>query len=137
IFSAAGEALFDSDWRDGNVFDWAIDLQGALVAGEPYRCVASVKDLDGQITEKEATMIVHDGAVSLEQRAAAGGIAIIGAEENGPKITLLAHDGQNGAVVSTAGDLSFRFGNFLAGKDTEAMRLTPDGRLTVKSILFS
>ena len=137
IFSAAGNALFDSAWRDGNVLDWTIELPGQPLTGESYRCVVTVKDLDGQATEKEATMIAHEGAFSFEQRVAPGGITIIGADDAGPKITLLAHDGEKGAVVTTAGDLSFRFGNFLAGKDSEGMRLTPDGRLTVTSILFS
>src|SRR5262249_32002214 len=46
-------------------------------------------------------------------------------------ITQLALEGTNGAVVSTSGDLSFRFGDFLAGQDTERMRLTAEGKLGI------
>jgi polyhydroxyalkanoate synthesis regulator phasin len=90
-----------------------------------------VSDLEGQVTQREATFTAHEGQVSIEPRAGAEGLTIISAGGNGPKITMLAHDGENGAIVSTSGDLSFRFGNFLAGKDSERMRLTAEGKLGI------
>ncbi len=131
ILSPTGEALFDSAWRDGNVLDWPIEAPGQPLTSGSYRCVVTVKDLDGQVAEKEATLIAQGGQVSIERRPGAEALTIVGADENGPKITLLAHDGEKGAVVSTAGDLSFRFGNFLAGKDSERMRLTAEGNLGI------
>lgn len=128
ILSLSGDSLFDSAWKDGNVLDWS---PGQPIANGSYRCVVAVKDLEGQVTQKEATVIAQGGQLVIEQRAGAEGLTIVGPDENGPKITLLVHDGANGAIVSTSGDLSFRFGNFLAGKESERMRLTADGNLGI------
>src|SRR5205085_9979301 len=46
-------------------------------------------------------------------------------------VILTAHDGSTGQVVSTRGGLTFRAGDFFAGKDKELMRLTPEGDLGV------
>ena len=116
ILSMTGETLFDSTWKDGNVLDWPA---GKLADGS-YRYSVMVKDLDGQVAQKESALLARAGQITIEPGA-----------ENEMKITLLAHDGANGAVVSTSGDLSFRFGNFLAGKDNERMRLTADGNLGI------
>jgi hypothetical protein len=45
--------------------------------------------------------------------------------------TVLAHDGEKGRLVSGSGGLSFRAGDFFAGKDVERMRLTPEGNLGI------
>jgi hypothetical protein len=108
IFSPDGSPLFDSDWKDGNVLDWPAD--NALASG-PYRCLAMVREMDGRVTQKE---------FSIEQ-----------SDDAGLKVMLLVHDGFNGSVVSTSGDLVFRFGNFLAAKDGERMRLTAEGNLGI------
>ncbi|HEY3054178.1 MAG TPA: tail fiber domain-containing protein, partial [Thermoanaerobaculia bacterium] len=99
---------------------------------------------EGNVTHKEAAIFAQGGRVSIEQRADSDALTVLGTDENGPKITLLAHDGTHGSVVSTNGDLTFRFGNFLAGKDVERMRLTAEGDLHVdglirasKGIMFS
>ncbi len=131
ILSESGDPVFDSTWRDGNVFDWAIETPGQPLTGGSYRCVVMAKDLEGRVTRKEATVIAQGGQVSIERRAGVGGLTLAGPGESGPKITALTHDGTNGAIVSTGGDLSFRFGNFLAGKDAERMRLTSDGKLGI------
>ncbi len=128
ILSTSGDSLFDSAWKDGNVLDWS---PGQPMANGSYRCVVAVRDLEGQVTQKEATVIAEGGQLVIEQRAGAEGLTIVGPDEKGPKITLLVHDGANGAIVSTSGDLSFRFGNFLAGKESERMRLTADGNLGI------
>jgi hypothetical protein len=131
IASASGETLFDSAWKDGNVFDWPMETPGQPLANGLYRCVVMVSDLQGRVTQKEATFAAHDGQVSIESRAGTDGLTIVGAGENGPKITMLAHDEKNGAIVNTSGDLVFRFGKFFAGSDTEKMRLTAEGSLGI------
>lgn len=131
IIPATGDALFDSGWRDGNVLDWPVDTPEEPVASGSYRCVVMAKDLDGQVTEKDAILVARGGQVSIEPRDGAGGLTVVRSDESGAKITFLAHDGANGAVVNTGGDLSFRFGNFLAGKDSERMRLTAGGALGI------
>jgi endosialidase-like protein len=117
IRSITGEALFDSAWKDGNVLDWPIES----LADGSYRCTVTIKDLDGQVMQKETALLVRAGEIVIEP----------GADNENYKVTLLAHDGANGAIVSTSGDLSFRFGDFLAGKDSERMRLTAEGNLGV------
>ena len=136
ILSPGGDAFFDSAWRDGNVLDWQIERTDEPLTSGTYRCVITVRDIDGQITERVATLIAQNGQVSMEQRAG-DGLTIVGSDENGPKVTLLAHDDTNGAIVSTSGDLSFRFGNFLAGKDSERMRLNANGELTVDGVIHA
>jgi hypothetical protein len=128
ITSATGDPLFDSAWKDGNVFDWPIESLGQPLANGSYRCVVMVKDIDGQVTRKEAVLTAEAGQVSIESRGNEG-LTIVGA--GGPKITMVAHDEKNGAIVNTSGDLSFRFGEFFAGKDSERMRLTAEGNLGI------
>lgn len=134
IVSDSGEVLFDSAWKDGNVLDWeSAGNQGEPLAAGSYRCVIEVMDLRGTVTETDAALSTDGQRVSLDPAASGSdGLAILGSEGDvGPKMTLLAHDGANGTIVSTSGDLSFRFGNFLAAKDIERMRLTADGELRV------
>ena len=136
IFGPSGEPLFDSTWKDGNVLDWPGDAAHPL-AGGSYRCVIMVKDLDGQITEKQATLNAQNGRYSIETHGRADGLTVVGPDENPPKITLLAHDGVTGSVVSTSGDLSFRFGDFLSGKDVERMRVSAGGDLFVDGVIHA
>jgi len=131
ILSAAGDTLFDSAWRDGNFLDWPVDSASEPLTSGSYRCVVMVKDLNGQVTERKASLVARGGELSMEQRDAADAVTIVGADASPLKITLLAHDGTSGSVVSTSGDLIFRFGNFLAGKDSERMRLTAEGALGI------
>src|ERR1700741_2852959 len=64
ILLANGDALFDSAWKDGNVLDWP---SGRLADGT-YHCVVLVKDLEGNVTEKESELIARDGRVAVEER---------------------------------------------------------------------
>ena len=117
IFSAGSDPLFDSGWKDGSVFDWQIEQLATGV----YRCVVMVKDLDGQMSRKDALLNAEADHIAIEP----------GAGESTPKITLLAHDEKSGAIVNTSGDLTFRFGDFFARKDKERMRLTAEGNLGI------
>jgi endosialidase-like protein len=126
MISSAGELLFDSDWSDGNVFDWPV---GNLASG-PIRCIVMARDLEGRVTRREAAITSREGHVSIEP-GAADGITLAGVSKSVPKITVLTHDQTSGAIVSTDGDLSFRFGDVLAARDTERMRLTAGGKLGI------
>jgi hypothetical protein len=101
ILSIDGGVVFDSAWRDGNVFDWPAEGAVNTLVNGSYRCLVTVRDLDGKVTEKEATVTSRDGRLSMEGPS----------DASGAKVTLLAHDGSNGMIVSTAGDLSFRNGS--------------------------
>ncbi len=131
IFSAGGAAIFDSSWKDGDLLDWTVESQGHPLASGTYRCLVMVKDLDGRVSQREATLIAQGGKVSFDPSGGNGGLTIVAGNEAPAKITVLAHDGANGSIVSTGGDLSFRFGNFLAGQDSERMRLTSEGKLGI------
>src|SRR5438045_1604163 len=119
IVASSGEAVFDSAWRDGNVFEWTIESPDHPLTNGPYRCTVTVRNLDGQTTLREAILTAQDGKVSIE------------GPTGDPKITLPVHDEKNGAIVNTSGDLIFRFGKFFVGKDSEKMRLTADGNLGI------
>ncbi|HYS55418.1 MAG TPA: tail fiber domain-containing protein [Thermoanaerobaculia bacterium] len=120
ILFPSGDVLFDSEWKDGNVFDWPADS----LADGAYRCVVMVRDLEGNVAQKESAITAQSGKVSVEDRAAPE-----------PKVTLLAHDGANGEIVSTSGDLKFSFGDFLAGREKERMRLTAEGDLHIEGTI--
>ena len=142
IIGDDGGVLYDSSWKDGNVLDWgSVDSQGQqLLPPGSYRCVIDVKDLQGSVSGKEAVLVTRGQRATLEPSAggASEGLAIIGPDgSTGPKLTLLAHDGKDGAVVSTSGDLSFRFGDFLRGTDDERMRLTSNGDLQLNGVLHA
>ncbi|HEY3053627.1 MAG TPA: hypothetical protein VGK04_09600, partial [Thermoanaerobaculia bacterium] len=91
ILSVNGDSLFDSSWKDGNVLDWPIDSLSQSLANGSYRCVVMVKDVEGNVTHKEAAIFAQGGRVSIEQRADSDALTVLGTDENGPKITLLAH----------------------------------------------
>jgi hypothetical protein len=116
VVTVSNETTFDSGWHDGNVLDWPT----ANVTSGAYRCIISVSDLDGVVTSKEMTMTADAGTVHVEQNAA-----------EPPKITLVVNDGTSGSIVTSAGDLTFRFGNFLTAEDQERMRVTADGRVGI------
>jgi endosialidase-like protein len=107
VASSAGAVVFDSGWRDGSVFDLPTDVSQRIASGS-YRTVVMVKDVDGRVTERD-----------------------LGSQGTGPRLAFVAHDGTNGLVVSTGGDLAFRLGDFAGGKDAERMRLTADGRVGI------
>ncbi len=113
VTNAGGETVFDSDWREGNLFDWSPDLP--LLDGN-YRSTITTRDVDGRAWTSESTFSVQNGETRFDPPAASE-----------PKMTTLTHDGQNGAIVTTAGDLSFRFGDLLKRGDVERMRLTHEG----------
>jgi hypothetical protein len=145
VFSAAGERLFDSDFKPGNLLDWHLqDQQGQRLAEGAYRCVVTTKNLAGQTSQKHGLVLLQADQVTLQapgpdaqaiQAANAlptlgqsDSLTLLGKESLLP-LTLLAHDGEQGRVLSGRGGLSFRTGDFFAGKDQEQMRLTADGKL--------
>ena len=121
ILSAAGEMVAESDWSDGNLAEWNAS---ALPTGS-YRCIVGFREFDGAISSTNATLVVTDTSVSVAEIAAPAA----------PKITVVAHDGEKASIISSSGDLSFRFGDVLAGTDAERMRLTSDGDLDVTGVI--
>src|SRR5438128_4832320 len=110
-----GTLLYDSDWKSGNILDVS-----ALPYGS-YQLRISSRDLDGRVVERLTTLQVAPDRMTIDPVL-----------PDDLKLTTTAHDGATGQIITTSGDLSFRFGDYLNKKDTEAMRLSPEGNLEVK-----
>src|SRR5439155_10178749 len=133
--------------RGGNVLDWRLqDGQGQPLADESYVCVVTVKSVSGRITERIGSVIIEKGRPSVQPvetaqltRQQAEAIGPIEAnvslralrDDEPPTPTVLAHNGEDGQITRGKGALSFRIGDFFRGKDTEQMRLTPEGNLGI------
>src|SRR5438093_994987 len=114
-----GALVYDSPWKDGNLLDWSV----ATLPYGSYAVRIFTRDLEGRTAEKQATL-----------RAAPQGVSIDGAAGN-LKLTTTLHDSETGQLVTTSGDLSFRFGDFLNRKDVEVMRLSAQGDLDVAGLI--
>src|SRR2546421_8432899 len=73
ILTLADQSIFDSGWKDGNVLDWPA---AQSLADGSYRCTITVKDLDGQLRQKEAALFVQGGRIAIDP----------GTENGDPKI---------------------------------------------------
>src|SRR2546427_6650759 len=127
VLYPGGTALYDSDWKSGNI----LDLSGLPIGSYQLRIFS--RDLDGKLSQKETTLQVSPDRITIDPPL-----------PEDVKLTTTAHDGITGQIITTSGDLSFRFGDYLNHRDTEAMRLSPEGNLEVKGwiragkgILFS
>lgn len=130
LTSVAGERLYDSGWRDGNVLDWALsDAGGHRLAGGSYRCTVTVRELGGRVITRRAGIDLNGGSISIDP--AAGDGVVVSVPPSQAKVTIVAHTGEAGVIASTSGDLSFRTGDFLSGTDQERLRVTAGGRLGI------
>src|SRR2546423_364825 len=115
VLYPSGTPLYDSDWKSGNIVDLSSLPYGS------YELRISSRDLEGKITERVTSLRVSADRTTIDP-----------ALPDDLKLTMTAHDGTTGQIITTSGDLSFRFGDYLNKKDSEAMRLSPDGNLEVK-----
>lgn len=145
VYDASGRPVLDTGFLAGNVRDWDLkDSHGAALADGSYTCVVTVRELSGRLSFKQGVLAVNGGRAAVAMGEAAQSevevdegksLTATRTQESEPSaMTLTAHDGRAGQVVSTRGALSFRLGDFFAGKDREAMRLTEKG-LTVAGAL--
>jgi hypothetical protein len=139
VFSAGGDAVYRSEFAAGNVRDWALEgRQGERLPDGSYLCVVTVRDVSGRMEMKQGTVLVQNGQASLKL-AEGSRVGSIEPERSlapvtggaATAVTVLAHDGQDGQIVSNRGALTFRTGDFFGGSDREQMRLTEDGRLGI------
>ncbi len=139
VFSVASDLLFDSGFQPGSIRDWQFkDQQGQPLAEGSYLCVVTVKDLSGRLRFKQSHILMQAGQASLQLGDGDSSAAPDNdrsltpvADSSGQALTVLAHDGTDGRVVSTSGALAFRLGNLFAGTDKEMMRLTPEGNFGI------
>jgi hypothetical protein len=147
IYDSAGKKLFDNEVRGGNVLDWHLqDGQAEPLADDTYLCVTTVKSLSGKITQRIGSVTIEKATASVQpvdvsQMTAQQSQAIGPVEDNASltvlkeddnrTTTVIAHNGEEGQITRGRGALSFRIGDFHSGKDTERMRLTPEGNLGI------
>jgi hypothetical protein len=135
VFNASGAPVYTSDFKTGNVQDWTPEDQlGQPLPDGSYLCIITLRDLAGRVSLKQGSVVVQAGQVSLnlgEAKQAGGAEKALAAAPDGSAttVTLLAHDGKDGQLVSTQGGLTFRVGDFFARQDKELLRLTPEGKL--------
>ena len=139
VFDAPGASVFDSGFLPGGVRVWSPQAAGRTAPADgTYQCVLTARDLSGRLSLKQGAVEVAGGQVALRLGEAEGAgeverrtdaLAPVGDER--PALTLTAHDGRDGSVTSTAGDLTLRTGDFFAGTDTERVRVTADGRVGI------
>jgi hypothetical protein len=155
VYSAAGELVADSGFRQGSIVDWKqSDAVQPLVDGS-YLVVVTVKDFKGNLNQRMATLSLQAGQLSLqnqkrtevtaaqtqavENRRSTGKTRIV---EGDDAISILrdgkeraavvtAHDGTDGQVSSTSGALTLRTGNVFSNTEQEQMRITPEGRVGI------
>ncbi|HEY0078743.1 MAG TPA: tail fiber domain-containing protein [Pyrinomonadaceae bacterium] len=155
IYAAAGELVFDSGARAGNIIDWKVaDAPKALADGS-YLCVVTIKDLRGKLSQRLSAITLKAGSVSLGRASEASVTAAqsealaaerqskniepatgdnsvtILREDKEHAVTLTTHNGLDGQVTSTSGALTLRTGDVLTGQDKEQMRITPEGRVGI------
>ncbi len=147
VFIANGDKLYDSGFRFGNLLDWNWqDQQGSRLADGLYHCHITIKDFSGQLGQRHGVISLEGGEARLQAPEReplaireANSLATIDRHDlllplaagASSAATVIAHDGSSGRIASTSGGLSFRTGNFFAGRDVEQIRLTPEGNLGI------
>jgi hypothetical protein len=138
VLGESGDSLYNSGFQAGSVRDWNMeDAHGQRLSDGLYLCLLTVRDLSGGMSVKQGSILVQGGQASLQMKEAeqvaptAPDKRLAPVTDDSAAVTLTAHDGSDGQLVSTRGSLSFRAGDFFAGKDRELMRLTPEGNLGV------
>lgn len=137
VLDGNSTSVFHSSFQGGNVYDWPLrDGSGVPLADGSYQSLLTVVAADGRMSVKQCSIVITAGAAALDL----GGMDPV--DPAGPldlgqrssdaaqAMTVTAHDGEVGQVVSTTDALSFRLGDLFSGKDEEGMRLTKSG-LTV------
>jgi len=156
VFDASGERLFDSGFLSGNILDWPVQNQrGDRLDDGSYLCVATARDLDRRQSRKAAALTVASGqgrleplkverltagqaqaleagrqAISLDSTGSDDSLTVL-AESKPAALTVAAHDGRDGKVVSTQGALTLGTGNIFAGTNVDHVRITEEGRVGI------
>src|SRR3989440_9622649 len=148
VYDDAGQKLFDTEQRGGNVLDWHLqNSSGERVADGSYLWVVTIKSLAGRFSQKLGLASVNAQSTTLRSAAvpelnvrqaqAVGPIEnadegpVVKSAEDAQPVTVLAHTGEEAELTRTRGALSFRVGDFFSGNDKEQMRLTEEGNLGI------
>ena len=146
VYDDAGQKLFDTEQRGGNVLDWHLKADtGGRVANGTYLCVVTIKNPSGRLGRKLGVLTVAAQSTTMRSASIAD-VSPLQAQVVGPikgedeglevmpgeglqPVTVVAHTGDEAQLTRTQGALTFRSGDFFSGNDKEQMRLTEDGNL--------
>ena len=155
IYSAAGDLVSDSGLRQGNIIDWKqADAVQAMTDGS-YLVVVTVRDFKGNLNQRMAALSLQAGQIQLQShqkdQVTTAQVKAVETSRQGKKVRIedgddsvsilregkeraavvTAHDGTDGQVNTTSGDLTFRTGNVFANQEKEQLRITSDGRVGI------
>jgi hypothetical protein len=150
LYSSAGERVYDSGSRQGNVIDWK-QTDAAVVDGA-YLAVVSTKGFDGKWQRKYVGLSLQAGQATLSKQrrnnlnsaqlqAIDANQSVVMIDDDSAVVVLRegkeraavvsTHDGQNGQVTATTGDLTLNTGDIFSNQSKEQMRVTNDGRVGI------
>src|SRR5262245_31267664 len=67
VFNANGDSLYNSEFKAGNVQDWALkDNLGQILPDGSYLCVVTTRDVSGRLGLKQGDVLVQGGQASLK-----------------------------------------------------------------------
>src|SRR5687768_4137548 len=132
VYNEAGQKLFDTELRGGNVLDWHLqDGAGQRLAAGSYASVLTIKSLSGRLSQRLGLVTLNDKKAAL-QPAGPADLSLAQQQTIGPvegnasftilqqseaeAITAVTHDGAVGQLTSTAGALTLRTGDLLDRK---------------------
>src|SRR5204863_2180925 len=105
----APDALLRTRFEPGSLHDWALtDSQGQPLPDGKYLFVVTARDVEAQLWFKQVTLTVQGGQVAVELTDT--GESTADTAET-PAMTVTAHTGGEGRLVSTRGALSFPLRN--------------------------
>jgi hypothetical protein len=141
VLSAAGEPVYDSGFRAGNLLEWPVtSTQGSLLPDGTYGALLTVEEYGGRVSQRREVFEVRDGRAEFRERGAsvpATAVAegdqftILSADDPAP-FTLVSHDGKDGWIESASGGLNLYAGILSRTRaDVPHLRLTPEGNLGI------
>jgi hypothetical protein len=115
------------------------------VPDDAYLCLVTTKNISGKLIqrigwvtiEKSSATVQQDSTLQMtpQQSEAVGPVEenalLTVLNEDNHTTAIISHDGEEGQIIRGKGALSFRLGDFYAGKDREQMRLTEEGNLGI------
>lgn len=139
VFDSSGASVFDTGFKPGNMRDWRLrGTHGQMLPDSTYLCVVTVRELSGRMTFKQGSVLIEGGQAALALEGNGQPEAVEAEQSLSQRrstertaMTVTTHDGKDGQVTSTTGDLTFRTGDVFSGKEKELMRLTEDGKLGI------
>jgi hypothetical protein len=154
IYAPGGDVVFDSGVQAGNVFDWTQNDALKMTADGSYLAVVTVKNLQGKVFQRLGSFNMQAGQLTITRQKQTNlsgqqATALSGQRQaqkiesdNDESLTILksssdravvvtTHDGSNGQITTTIGDLKLSTGDVLSNNEREQVRITQDGRVGI------